>query len=165
MKRWPRVTGTWWAIEIDSPHPPIFLPLSVASQGDHLMVACSQQHPEQVGTGHKNKWGGEKSTQQPQMICSQCGKLGCLWVDETSVLIHLQNYWGFIENMEVALPSWSCLAEHLRLMCRFRKLATRLKLFPRKNKNNILIKQKLILIANSPAHYCLLKMYTLWFFQ
>lgn len=30
------------------------------------------------------------------------------------------------------IPPWSCLATHLRLLCRFMKLATRVKLFPKK---------------------------------
>lgn len=140
MKRWPRVTSTRWAMEIDS-HclqwtalQSFSLPLSVASQGNHLMAACSQQHPEQVGTGHKNKWGGEKSTYRPQMTCSFCGKFGWVWVIDVSISDSF--HWELIyQNMQVCVPPWSCLTIHLRFMCRFIKLATKLKLLPVKNKN------------------------------
>lgn len=129
MKRWPRVTGTWWAVEIESPHPPIFPLLPVASQGNHLMVGCSQQQPEQVGTGRKNKWGGEKSTETTDDVL-------IVWeawlLMSQSILIHFKDYGGFIGKSGAYIPPWSCLAMHLRLLCRFMKLAARVKLFPKK---------------------------------
>lgn len=68
------------------------------------MAACFQQHPEQVGTGHKNKWGGEKSTCRPQMTCFFCGKFGWVRAIETSISDSFNWELNFLENMEDTYP-------------------------------------------------------------
>lgn len=71
----------------------------------------------------------------------------------------LRIYWKYAG----CIPPWSCLAMHRRLMWRFKKLATRLKLFPRKRKKQHINELK---FKNSPLNYCpLLKMSTPLYFR
>lgn len=52
------------------------------------MVACSQQHPEQVGTRHKNKWGGGSTeTTDDVLIVWEAWLLM-----SQSILIHFKDY-------------------------------------------------------------------------
>lgn len=50
------------------------------------------------------------------------------------ICVFFRSYNRFIEKCRCCIPPQSCWATHLRLVCRFRKLATSLKFFPAEKK-------------------------------